>query len=71
MGLRTVYTPHAELYHFESLSRVATVATREIERYLEKWGHITRNDPYYNEAFLNSTPPDFSLRFVGLQVEAA
>ena len=70
-GLRTVYTPHAELYHFESMCRAATVSAEEIELYLQKWSSITRNDPYYNKAFLNTTPPDFFMRFVGLQVEAA
>jgi len=68
--LRTVYTPHAELYHFDSTSRRATVATNEIELYLQKWSSITRNDPYYNKAFLNTAPPDFSLRVVGLPIEA-
>ena len=61
-GFRTVWTPHAELYHFESMCREAIVAKDEIQLYLERWGHITRRDPFYNETYLDSAPPNFFLR---------
>lgn len=60
-GYRTVYTPHAELYHFESGSRLAEVARDEIELYLGRWKVVTARDPYYNTDYLRPSPPDFSL----------
>jgi GT2 family glycosyltransferase len=62
LGYRTVYTPHAELYHFESASRVAEVAEEEIALYLERWREITQRDPYYNADYLETSPPDFTFR---------
>jgi GT2 family glycosyltransferase len=62
MGYRCVYTPHAELYHFESASRPAEVAQEEIERYRKNWGSVTKVDPYYNATYLQTSPPDFTLR---------
>jgi GT2 family glycosyltransferase len=61
-GLRVVYTPHAELYHFESASRAPEVAPDEIARFLARWGGAASKDPYYNTDFLNTSPPDFALR---------
>ena len=61
-GFRTVWTPHAELYHFESMCREAIVAKDEIQLYLERWGHITRGDPFYNETYFDSAPPNFFMR---------
>jgi glycosyltransferase involved in cell wall biosynthesis len=63
LGYRTVYTPHAELYHFESASRVvAKVASEEVALYLERWREISRRDPYYNADYLETSPPDFTFR---------
>ena len=59
---RIVYTPHAELYHFESLSREPFVPDGEIRRFLSTWGEVTRTDPYYNENMLVSRPPNFASR---------
>ncbi|MDQ6962313.1 MAG: glycosyltransferase [Mariprofundaceae bacterium] len=61
-GFRIVYTPHAELLHFESVSREAFVPNDEIDMFLKKWGKLTVNDPYYNEDALDSRPPDFFMR---------
>jgi GT2 family glycosyltransferase len=58
-GHRIVYTPHAELYHFESASRPAEVAQEEIERFRTKWAFLTETDPYYNNRYLRASPPDF------------
>jgi GT2 family glycosyltransferase len=49
---RIVYTPYAELFHFESVSRVAekTHGAREEETKLftDTWGHKMPGDPYHN-----------------------
>ena len=54
-GYRVVWTPHAELCHYESWTREATPnpekqAELEYERFLfqSKWGEAARVDPYYN-----------------------
>src|SRR4029077_5803422 len=60
-GLRTIYTPHAQLYHYESASRRAEVAQEEIDLFLERWRAVTAHDPYYNTDVLRGAPPDFSL----------
>jgi len=61
VGLRSGYTPHAELYHFESLSREKGVSQNELDLYLERWSSITRRDPYYNQHMLRTAPLDFSV----------
>lgn len=50
-GRRVVYTPYAELYHFESISRaaegIAGATDEQLRPLLEKWaGEI--EDPYFN-----------------------
>jgi len=47
LGLRTVVTPQARLYHFESASRNPTVSDVERQRLVDRWGPELR-DPYYN-----------------------
>lgn len=54
-GLLIVYTPYAELYHYESLSRGSDLTPENIERfqreikYMEQtWSAAIQNDPYYN-----------------------
>lgn len=64
-----VFTPYAELYHYESKSRgkeeTAAQLERfhgEIDRFEKKWPEILRNgDPYYNKN-LTLTRGDCSLR---------
>ncbi|MBX9629207.1 MAG: glycosyltransferase family 2 protein [Burkholderiales bacterium] len=63
-GYRSVYTPHARLYHFESQNRERVVAPQEIELFLQRWADTTKRDPYYGRMFRNK-PPDFRLRPVG------
>jgi len=66
-GYRIVWTPYAELYHHESLSR-GTENTpekimrfnREVDRFKEKWGYYI-NDPHYN-VNLSMEREDFSLK---------
>jgi GT2 family glycosyltransferase len=63
LGYRSVYTPHAELFHFESASRPAEVAEEEIALYRRRWRTVTMRDPYYNADYFRAAPPDFALQF--------
>jgi GT2 family glycosyltransferase len=47
-GLRNIWTPHVELYHFESQSREQRVHAFEHELLLRRWGTRLMRDPYYN-----------------------
>ena len=72
-GYLIVYTPHAKLYHYESLSRGDDEGLRKKnpEKYnrviterkymLNKWKKWILNDPYYNPN-LTSWREDFALR---------
>ena len=69
LGKLVVYTPYAELYHYESKSRgledtpekVARF-NREAEIFRKKWPDILRDgDPYYNPN-LSLDSADFSLK---------
>jgi GT2 family glycosyltransferase len=46
-GFRIVYSPAAELYHFESKTRKAEVRADELEAIHEIWQKRYRWDPYY------------------------
>ena len=63
MGLLNVFTPFAELYHFESISREkAARYNSESERFREKWKEILeKGDPYYNPNF-SLDRSDFALK---------
>ena len=69
MGLLNVFTPFAELYHFESLSRGLDDAgqkaeryNKESERFREKWKEaLSAGDPYYNPNF-SLDRSDFALK---------
>lgn len=68
-GLLNVFTPFAELYHYESISRglddsgeKAKRYNEESERFREKWKEaLAKGDPYYNPNF-SLDRSDFSLR---------
>lgn len=68
-GLLNVFTPFAELYHFESRSRglddqaeKAERYNRESEKFRQKWkAALDAGDPYYNPNF-SLDRSDFSLR---------
>jgi GT2 family glycosyltransferase/glycosyltransferase involved in cell wall biosynthesis len=48
-GYRVVYTPYAELYHFENQTARRRVACPETQRlFAARWAHIIERDPYYN-----------------------
>jgi glycosyltransferase involved in cell wall biosynthesis len=67
-GLRTVWTPFAELYHHESVSRGgdaggARPGFRDEARLMwERWGHLLTADPYFNPN-LSLKRTDFALAF--------
>ena len=48
LGLRVVWTPHALLFHFESMTRAHEVSNAEIEFVLRRWSHVLEHDPYSN-----------------------
>jgi GT2 family glycosyltransferase len=62
-GLRVVFTPHAELFHFESRNRERVVERREIELFGKLWSLKTRRDPYYS-FHLESKPPHFHVKHI-------
>ena len=62
LGYRIVYTPHAELFHYESMSREAIVDEREMEVFLQRWNHLVKKDPYYDSDIFDAKPPNFLLR---------
>lgn len=61
-GYRNVFTPYAELIHYESVSRASGFNTGELERLHEKFegSRYLQNDPYYNSN-LSSRRPFFQL----------
>ena len=72
IGLLNVFTPFAELFHYESISRGSDDAGEKAERYnqesarfREKWkAELEAGDPYYNPNF-SLDRSDFSLRIKG------
>lgn len=65
-GLRNVWTPHAELYHHESVSRGADDTPAKAERFRrevacmrERWGARLAHDPAYN-AYMTLEREDMS-----------
>ncbi|TCK07259.1 glycosyltransferase family 2 protein [Marinobacterium mangrovicola] len=66
-GYRVVYTPYAELYHHESVSRgkddnpeKQARAESEVRYMRERWASVIERDPFYNPN-LNYAKPDFTL----------
>jgi GT2 family glycosyltransferase len=68
-GLRNVWTPFAELYHFESVSRGDDTQGDRRPRFLaesqkmrDRWQRLLNDDPYYNPN-LSLTRADFGLAY--------
>ncbi|MHC5021771.1 MAG: glycosyltransferase family 2 protein, partial [Planctomycetota bacterium] len=61
-GHRVVWTPHAELYHYESASRGHAMDPAEIQLMQSLWGDRLRRDPYYHPA-LTLEREDYTLSF--------
>ena len=66
-GWRVVYTPYAELYHHEQMTRGRKKSAeskaqlrREAGYMRRKWGHLLMSDPFYNPN-LSIVKSDFSL----------
>jgi GT2 family glycosyltransferase len=66
-GYRVVWTPHAELFHHESVSRGRDkswkrkrMAEKEVRYMRHKWCQEMKNDPFYNPNF-SYFSTDFSL----------
>lgn len=66
-GYRNIWTPYAELYHYESVSRGAEDSPEKIRRFQGelifmkgKWSKELTNDPYYNPN-LTKEREDFSI----------
>ena len=61
-GYRIVYTPHASLYHHESMSRgYGGGNPAELLYMRERWGEVLDDDPYYNAHFSRGGG-DYNLR---------
>jgi hypothetical protein len=68
-GLRNVWTPFAELYHFESVSRGDDTQGESRPRFLaesqamrDRWKGLLNADPFYNPN-LSLTRADFGLAY--------
>jgi len=51
-GYRVVLTPLAELYHYESSTRVPYPSNEEMELFRSLWGQRMARDPFYNPNFV-------------------
>ena len=47
-GFEIVYTPHAVLYHHESVTKTVIAHPSEIGYLRERWARVIAHDPYYN-----------------------
>ena len=47
-GFEIVYTPHAALYHHESVTKTVIAHPSEIGYLRERWAGVIAHDPYYN-----------------------
>jgi glycosyltransferase involved in cell wall biosynthesis len=45
-GYRIIWTPHARLYHFESVSRDSTVDKKELDLLMDRWGRYFDYDRF-------------------------
>lgn len=80
-GYRNLWTPYAELYHHESLSRGYEDTPEKIARFekeaaflKKRWGKKLLNDPYYspnltlaNESFAFANPPRVSAPWLAFE----
>lgn len=58
-GYRMIWTPHVEIFHFESLSRDPTVDDPEVLLLEERWGSVVLEDDHYL--------PDFESSLAGIE----
>jgi GT2 family glycosyltransferase len=56
-GYRLLYTPHAELTHYESLSRGLSGFSGDFREFVTHWGSVLReDDPFYNKNLSRFAP---------------
>ena len=55
-GYRIVYTPYAELYHYEGATRSGWEHPEDAERFVERWDPLHSLDPYYSPLFERFRP---------------
>jgi GT2 family glycosyltransferase len=49
LGYRNVYTPHAKLYHYESVTKAEKIPNPLEDGYMKRrWAKYIADDPYYN-----------------------
>jgi GT2 family glycosyltransferase len=60
-GYSVIFTPHAVLYHHESVSRGRDWNREEFLHMRERWGEVLDNDPFYNSNLATGSA-DFNLR---------
>jgi GT2 family glycosyltransferase len=70
LGLLNVWTPFAELYHHESISRGSENTPAKQARFIgevatmqKRWAHVLKSDPYYSPN-LSLDGPNFQPRLV-------
>jgi len=57
LGYKIIYTPHAELTHFESASRGKESSPAiQTALFMEKWQDFLRDDPAYHPRLTRDTP---------------
>ena len=59
-GYQIIYTPHAVLYHHESVTKTVIAKPSEIEHLQSRWSHVIAHDPFYNPN-LTRQAEDYSL----------
>ena len=67
-GFRIVFCAQAELFHYESSSRVRAVAPEEMELFKNRWSEFENCDPYYSAVF-EPQPPNFNIRKNGFDMQ--
>jgi O-antigen biosynthesis protein len=72
-GYGVLYTPHAELTHYESISRGLSGFYGDYQRFLDRWMEVLRKeDPHYNpnlsrlEQWCSLRPPDEDEKWIEL-----
>jgi glycosyltransferase involved in cell wall biosynthesis len=69
LGYRTIFTPHAESFHFESKTRIPGQKPESVALLGERWQHKIENDQYgnrylqpYQSSWKSNHDSDWSLR---------
>jgi GT2 family glycosyltransferase len=58
---RVVFTPYAQLYHYEGATK-SGITAQELEAFKERWGEQWSQDPFYN--------PNLSINFHDFRIQA-